>query len=100
MDWGEATEFVSFGQVGKDEVDDTTDVYILVAPQNIVGNTIMTVRTHTPLLQRTIWITHTPRCTSQCAIRMICSEIAYASDVYWGWISPFPNCLGPKNACG
>lgn len=44
MEWGDATEFVTFGKVGKDEVDEATDVYILVAPQNIVGNTIMTVR--------------------------------------------------------
>lgn len=44
MDWGEATEFVTFGQVGKEEVDEATDVYMLIAPQNIVGNTILTVR--------------------------------------------------------
>lgn len=42
MDWGDATEFVTFGAVGKDEVDDSTDVYLLVAPQNVVGNTILT----------------------------------------------------------
>jgi hypothetical protein len=43
MDWGDATEFVTFGKVGKEEVDKATDVYVLIAPQNIVGNTIMTV---------------------------------------------------------
>lgn len=42
MDWGDATEFVTFGAVGEEEVDDSTDVYILIAPQNIVGNTILT----------------------------------------------------------
>jgi hypothetical protein len=42
MDWGEAAEFLTFGAAGRSQVDSATDVYILVAPQNIVGNTIMT----------------------------------------------------------
>jgi adenylate kinase len=41
MDWGDAAEFVSIGAVGAAEVDDS-DFYIMVAPQNVVGNTIMT----------------------------------------------------------
>ena len=41
MDWGEAQDFVRFGAVGGDHVDDC-DYYILIAPQNVVGNTIMT----------------------------------------------------------
>lgn len=41
MDWGEASDFVTIGAVGKAEVDDS-DYYILVAPQNVVGNTIIT----------------------------------------------------------
>lgn len=41
MDWGEASEFVTIGAVGLAEVDDS-DYYILVSPQNVVGNTIIT----------------------------------------------------------
>ena len=41
MDWGEAQDFVHFGAVGGEHVDDC-DYYILIAPQNVVGNTIMT----------------------------------------------------------
>ena len=37
MDWGSGADFISFGEIGPDEVDDETDVYILVAPQNVVG---------------------------------------------------------------
>lgn len=51
MDWGSAIDFVSFGEVGADQIDDN-DFYILIAPQNVVGSTIMTnlkdmVWTHT-----------------------------------------------------
>jgi hypothetical protein len=42
MDWGEAESFVSFGAVSKEDVDEQTDVFLLIAPQNIVGSTIMT----------------------------------------------------------
>ena len=45
MDWGDAEEFVSFGNVGANQVDEAS-FYILIAPQNVVGNTIMT-----PLLE-------------------------------------------------
>ena len=41
MDWGDAQDFVRFGAVGGQHVDDC-DYYILIAPQNVVGNTIMT----------------------------------------------------------
>lgn len=41
MDWGDIGEFVSFGEVGKDQIDDAS-YYILVAPQNVVGSTILT----------------------------------------------------------
>lgn len=41
MDWGEATDFVRFGAVGAAHVDEC-EYYILIAPQNVVGNTIMT----------------------------------------------------------
>lgn len=41
MDWGDAADFVSLGAVGAAEVDES-DYYILVAPQNVVGDTIMT----------------------------------------------------------
>ena len=41
MDWGEATDFVRFGAVGGEHVDEC-EYYILIAPQNVVGNTIMT----------------------------------------------------------
>ena len=45
MDWGNAVDFVSFGNVGASQVDEAS-FYILIAPQNVVGNTIMT-----PLLE-------------------------------------------------
>eukprot|EP01024_Parvocaulis_polyphysoides_P018965 TRINITY_DN1847_c0_g1_i1.p1 TRINITY_DN1847_c0_g1~~TRINITY_DN1847_c0_g1_i1.p1 ORF type:complete len:329 (-),score=40.58 TRINITY_DN1847_c0_g1_i1:50-1036(-) len=41
MDWGELEQFVTFGQVGADQVDDA-DYYVLIAPQNIVGGVIVT----------------------------------------------------------
>lgn len=41
MDWGDATDFVRFGAVGSAHVDEC-EFYILIAPQNVVGNTIMT----------------------------------------------------------
>lgn len=41
MDWDEASDFVTIGAVGKEEVDDS-DYYIMIAPQNVVGNTIIT----------------------------------------------------------
>ena len=40
MDWGEALDFVSFGHVNPDQLDDS-DYYILVAPQNVVGSPII-----------------------------------------------------------
>ena len=40
MDWGGAFEFVSFGHVNPDQLDDS-DFYILVAPQNVVGSPII-----------------------------------------------------------
>lgn len=41
MDWGDAEEFVGFGNVGANQIDDS-QYYILIAPQNVVGTTIMT----------------------------------------------------------
>ncbi len=41
MDWGDAEDFVRFGAVGAQHIDDC-DYYILLCPQNVVGNTIMT----------------------------------------------------------
>ena len=41
MDWGDSEDFVHFGQVGADQVDDCR-YYVLIAPQNMVGTTIMT----------------------------------------------------------
>ena len=40
MDWGEALDFVSFGHVNPDQLDDS-DIYILVATQNVVGSPII-----------------------------------------------------------
>ena len=57
MDWGDAQEFVRFGAVGGEHVDDC-DFYILIAPQNVVGNTIMTGLTdmvRIPLLPSLPW---------------------------------------------
>lgn len=45
MDWGDASDFVSFGNVGASCID-SAKYYVLVTPQNVVGNTIMT-----PLLE-------------------------------------------------
>lgn len=41
MDWGEAGEFISIGGVGAKEVKVDDDLYILMAPQNAVGNCII-----------------------------------------------------------
>jgi hypothetical protein len=40
MDWGEVLDFVKFGNVGADQIDDS-QYYIIIAPQNVVGSTIM-----------------------------------------------------------
>lgn len=42
MDWGEVQPFVQFGEVGEDQVNEECAFYILVAPQNIVGSSILT----------------------------------------------------------
>lgn len=42
MDWGTAGESVAFGEVSKEEAEADADVFVLIAPQNVVGNTIMT----------------------------------------------------------
>ena len=54
MDWGDASDFVSFGNVGASCIDDST-FYVLVSPQNVVGNTIMT-----PLLEMVRPFMHLP----------------------------------------
>lgn len=41
MDWGDVFDFVSFGNVGSDHLDESA-YYVIVAPQNVVGSTIMT----------------------------------------------------------
>jgi len=41
MDWGEAGPFVGLGQVGADQVDDETAVFILIAPQNVVNGAVI-----------------------------------------------------------
>lgn len=41
MDWGDVFDFVSFGNVGSNHLDDSA-YYVIVAPQNVVGSTIMT----------------------------------------------------------
>lgn len=42
MDWGDVADMVTFGEVSAEDADDPADVFVLLAPQNIVGNTIMT----------------------------------------------------------
>eukprot|EP00892_Ulva_mutabilis_P010208 jgi/Ulvmu1/755/UM010_0129.1 len=42
MDWGEVAEQVTFGEVSAEDAEGDADVFLLIAPQNIVGNTIMT----------------------------------------------------------
>lgn len=42
MEWGNAAEFVRFGEVGADQIEDDCNYYILVCPQNVVGSTIIT----------------------------------------------------------
>ena len=41
MEWGDAEDFVTLGAVGKDHIDES-QFYVLIAPQNMVGQTIMT----------------------------------------------------------
>lgn len=42
MDWGDATEFVKFGEVGSQQIEEGCKYYILICPQNVVGSTIVT----------------------------------------------------------
>ena len=63
MDWGDLVDFVSFGNIGEDQIDDS-QFYILVAPQNVVGSTIVTKLTEmvpTALVRlspATLWLLH------------------------------------------
>ena len=59
MDWGDAEDFVSFGNVSADQIDDSR-YYILIAPQNVVSNTIITNGS----LKRTINQDQKPDCIS------------------------------------
>lgn len=40
MDWGDAAEFITWGNYGTDAVDDA-DVYLLLAPQNVTGDSVL-----------------------------------------------------------
>ena len=41
MDWHEdVIEFISFGAIGKEEVREEDDIYIIIAPQNIIGASV------------------------------------------------------------
>ena len=40
MDWGDVEDFVTLGAVGADQVDES-QYYVLIAPQNMVGHTIV-----------------------------------------------------------
>ena len=40
MDWGPAAPFLATGQIGAEEVEGA-DAFVLVAPQNIVGHSIV-----------------------------------------------------------
>lgn len=42
MDWGNAEDFIKFGEVGSDQIENDCSYYILIAPQNIVGGAIVT----------------------------------------------------------
>jgi hypothetical protein len=42
MDWGDASQAVDFGEVGAKHTEGDAHVFVLVCPQNVVGNTIMT----------------------------------------------------------
>lgn len=37
MDWGDLVDFVSFGNIGADQIEQDCQFYVLVAPQNVVG---------------------------------------------------------------
>lgn len=41
MDWGQATPFVTMGQLGAHVVEDEYDAYILISPQNITGHSVL-----------------------------------------------------------
>lgn len=41
MDWGEAEEFISLGSIGPEVPREEDDYYILIAPQNIVGYSVL-----------------------------------------------------------
>jgi hypothetical protein len=42
MDWGDAGDVTSFGEVSAEAAEGDADVFLLVCPQNVVGSTIMT----------------------------------------------------------
>lgn len=41
MDWGQAAEFVTFGNYGASEIREDTDFYICISPQNVTGDSIV-----------------------------------------------------------
>lgn len=45
MDWSDVSEFVSFGAVGKEHIEEGVDYYIILSPQNVVGTSIIPILT-------------------------------------------------------
>jgi adenylate kinase len=41
MDWGDADEFISQGSIGGDVPREDDDYFIIIAPQNIVGYSVL-----------------------------------------------------------
>ena len=58
MEWGDAEEFVTLGSVGEAQIDDS-HYYVLIAPQNMVGQTIVK-----PLLEMVTVFFHASRISS------------------------------------
>ena len=41
MDWGSAEEFVRLGNLGTAEVADDVDAFVIIAPQNVTGHSVL-----------------------------------------------------------
>ena len=77
MDWGDALDFVSFGHVNPDQLDDA-DFYILVAPQNVVGSPI--ILNLIKMVRTLLVITQKARCLER---KHITGRHAQMSKTFW-----------------
>ena len=75
MDWGDLVDFVSFGNIGADQIEQDCQFYVLVAPQNVVGGgaiiskLIEMVQIHSSMRELSQqYLSASPACTSRLLI--------------------------------